>query len=163
MRPWISWLLIAVALGGCGEGAPAAPQPEGTVYGAGVGDAPPVAISRLCDRIDEFEGRRVQVEGLITDVCPKRGCWIKLASDREYEDVTFKVTDGVIVFPLSAKGKYAVAEGVARKVELSLERTRDYLAHLAEEKEEAFDPASVTEPLTFVRLDGLGAVVRDRR
>ena len=99
----------------------------------------------------------------MTDVCPKRGCWIKLASDREYESLLFKVQDGVIVFPMSMKGKYAVADGVARKVELDLEQSRRYLAHKAEEKGEAFDPATVTEPISYIRLDGVGALVRDHK
>jgi hypothetical protein len=109
---------------------------------------------------DEFEGKRVRVEGGVTDVCPKAGCWI-LIEGGEQADLMVKVTDGVIVFPMEAIGKFAVAEGVANNVEMDLEQTRNHLEHLAEEKGQAFDRESVTEPMTYVRLAGTGAVIRD--
>ncbi|MHC4408989.1 MAG: DUF4920 domain-containing protein [Planctomycetota bacterium] len=158
----IIWLAFGL---GCGEkAATTEPALEGTVYGEGVTATLVVAPADLVARIDEFEGKRVRVEGLVTDVCAKRGCWFKLAGGEESaQTVTIKVTDGVIVFPMSMRGKHAVADGVAHRVELSLEQTRKFMAHKAEEKGEEFDPASVTEPLTYVRIDGVGAVVRDAR
>jgi hypothetical protein len=44
---------------------------------------------------------------------------------------------------------------------LSLEETRQYLEYQAREYGSTVDPASVTEPMTIVRLDGTGAVIRD--
>jgi hypothetical protein len=151
-------LAVAAGCGDCPSGD--ADSSPGTVYGKGVECDLAVKISELNDDIDRYAGKRVRVEGLVTGVCAKRGCWIELASDREYESLLVKVRDGAIVFPMSLKGKYVVADGVARKVELDLEETRRYLAHKAEEKGEAFDPATVKEPLSYVRLDGVGAQVR---
>jgi len=163
-------LLLILSLVACGESAPKDSGPavksdnakpaEGTVYGDGVTTAKSIPVSELTAKIDDYEGKTVRVEGMVTDVCAKRGCWFKMASDKEFQTLMFKVVDGVIVFPMSMKGKYAVAEGIARKVELSLKQTRKYLAHLAEESGEKFDPASVTEPMMFVKLEGKGAVVR---
>ena len=70
--------------------------------------------------------------------------------------------DGAIVFPLSAKGQEAEVEGIVQKMVLDLEQTRSYKAHRAEEKGEAFDPKSVTEGMTLVRLGGTGAVLKDK-
>lgn len=173
---------VAMALGACGDSAPApdtetesvdapavadppavADERAGTVYGEPLADVETVAIADLYARIDEFEGKPVRVEGLVTDVCAKRGCWIKLAGDDAPQPVTFKVVDGVMVFPMSAAGKTAVADGTARKIELSLEKTREYLGHLAEESGDEFDPASVTEPMTMVKLEGIGARVLDKQ
>ena len=158
----ITWLAFVV---GCGEKTAApATELEGTVYGEGVTTTLTVTPTELVARIDELDGKRVRVEGLVTDVCAKRGCWFKLAADEESaQTVTFKVTDGVMVFPMSMRGKHAVADGVAHKVVMTLEQTRKFMEHKAEEKKETFDPASVTEPLTYVRIDGVGAVVRDAR
>jgi len=162
----IALCIVWVALvAGCGEKT-AAPKAEleGTVYGDGVTATLKVTPAELVARIDELDGKRVRVEGLVTDVCAKRGCWFKLADGEDSaQTVTFKVTDGVMVFPMSMRGKHAVADGVANKVVMSLEQTVKFMAHKAEEKKETFDPASVTEPLTYVRIDGLGAVVRDAR
>lgn len=152
----------AAVLVHAGAAAPAgAPQPTGKVYGAGVGATEVVAVSTLLADVDAWVGKKVRVEGLVADVCPMRGCWFEMAGDKAGTSVRFKVRDGDMVFPLSAKGQFAVAEGVVRKIPLDLETSRRYMAHQAEEKSEPFDPASVTAPITIVRLDGVGAVLRD--
>lgn len=157
--------LALTLVAACGEAPPAdsgQASQAGTVYGKGVECTLAVKVSELSDNIDRYVGKRVRVEGLVTGVCAKRGCWFELASDREFAaPLLFKVQDGVMVFPLSMKGKYAVADGVVRKMELDLEQTRRYLAHKAQESGDSFDPATVTQPLTRVRLDGVGALVRD--
>jgi hypothetical protein len=170
---------IAIVLGACAAlaacdakiryepmPAPAGPAPasaaadSGTVYGTPDDAAAPVALADLLARPGDFDGKKVRVEGTVTDVCAKRGCWIKVGSDAQTGTVTFKVQDGVMVFPMSAKGRHVVADGTARKVVQSLESTRAALAHEAEEAGRPFDPATVTEPRTLVRLDGIGARVR---
>ncbi|MSP93405.1 MAG: DUF4920 domain-containing protein [Myxococcales bacterium] len=120
-------------------------------------------MSQILANPDAWVGKAVRVEGQVTDVCQMRGCWFEMASDQPYKTIKFKVTDGVMVFPMTARGKYAVAEGTVRKFELSLEQTKKVLAHEAEEKGEVFDAATVTAPMTVVRLDGLGAAIRDQK
>lgn len=89
-----------------------------TRYGAGVGKAPLVKISELLAQPDRYQGKVVRVEGLVTDVCAKRGCWMQLASDEEFQVLQIKVDDGVMVFPLDAKGKMASAEGTFTRLEI---------------------------------------------
>ncbi|MDQ7007906.1 MAG: DUF4920 domain-containing protein [Acidobacteriota bacterium] len=133
----------------------------GKVYGQGVSSAETVPISQLLANPEKWLGKTVRVEGTITGVCEKRGCWITIGSDKEFQDLRIKVDDGVIVFPVEAKGRYAVAEGVFTKIEMSLEQTIRYKKHHAEEHGEEFDPASVTEPLVFYQIKGTGAVIRN--
>ena len=38
-----------------------------------------VAIDALLADPAAYQGKTVRVEGMITDVCPKRGCWFDLA------------------------------------------------------------------------------------
>lgn len=100
------------------RGAGAGSEPvDGTVYGDGVTLTESTPISAILDDVDAFAGQRVRVEGLITAVCETRGCWIDLAGDREFEVLRIKVPDGVIVFPIEVRGKYAVAEGIVAKVD----------------------------------------------
>lgn len=106
-------LATALALAGA---APAAAAE--TKYGAGVGNAPLVKISELLAQPDRYQGKVVRVEGLVTDVCAKRGCWMQLASDKEFQVLQIKVDDGVMVFPLDAKGKMASAEGMFTRLEI---------------------------------------------
>lgn len=117
------------------------------------------AISSIIDNPDQYVGKKVKVSGLVIDVCSKRGCWIFLAGDRDFEKIRIKVTDGEIVFPMEARGKTAVVEGVVEKFELSREQVVARLQHYAEDKGEAFDPSSVTAGETILRVRGLGAEV----
>jgi hypothetical protein len=141
--------------------APAAAEGAGTVYGAGVSQTESVAMATLLADPKAYEGKTVRVEGTVTDVCPKRGCWFEMAGEQPGQKMRFKVRDGEMVFPMDAKGKYAQAEGVVAVQALSLEETRQYLEYQAREYGSTVDPASVTEPMTIVRLDGTGALIRD--
>jgi hypothetical protein len=130
-----------------------------TNYGKPLSDAPVVRISELLASPDDWVGKTVKVEGIITDVCSKRGCWMMIASDQEFQSLRFKVEDGVIVFPIEAKGRKAVAEGTFKRIELTKEQAVAQAKHHAEEHGLPFDPDSVTGPSVTYQLDGLGAVV----
>ena len=147
---------LAVAwFAGCG------PSGGGTAtYGtpAATGDA--VSVADVVRDPDRFDGKVVRVQGTVTDVCSKRGCWIRLGSDAVTDTVLFKVNDGEMVFPMSARGQHAVVDGTAHKVVLTLEQTRERRQHEAEEAGRPFDPASVTAPAVSVRIDGVGAQLK---
>jgi len=116
-------------------------------------------VSAILDEPDNWVGRRVLVQGMVVAVCEMRGCWMDIASDREFEKIQVKVDDGVIVFPLSAKGKRALVEGVVERLDLTAEEALEEARRMAEEHGEAFDPSSVTGPKTIYRIRGLGAIV----
>jgi hypothetical protein len=129
-----------------------------TVYGSGVKVSQPVAIGDLLDHPETYLGKRIRVDGQITGVCPRMGCWIDIADEKGHS-IRFKVKDGEIVFPMEAKGKSVAAEGVLTKLELSAEEALDHARHMAEEKGEPFDESSVEGPLTLYRIQGEGARV----
>jgi len=142
----------------------AAPTPaEGTAYGAGVQLTETVPMATILADPQAYAGKSVRVEGTVTDVCPKRGCWFEMAGEAPGQKMRFKVRDGEMVFPMDAKGKFAVAEGVIAVQQLSMDETRQYLEYQAREYGSGVDPASVTEPMTIVRLDGQGALIRDSK
>lgn len=126
-------------------------------FGEGLTLAEATAISAIIDNPDQYVGKKVKVSGLVIDVCSKRGCWIYLAGDREFEKMRIKVTDGEIIFPMEARGKTAMVEGIVEKFELSREEVVARRKHHAEEKGIAFDPASVTAGETVLRVRGLAA------
>lgn len=132
---------------------------DGKAYGEPLTGTDTIPISELLAGPEPYLGKTVRVEGVVTGVCKKRGCWMSLASDQEFQELRIKVDDGVIVFPVEAKGRRAVAEGVFTRVELTLEQTLARARHHAEEHGEEFDPASVTEPLSFYQIKGTGAVI----
>lgn len=128
-------------------------------YGKAPGAGNPVKVSELLASPDAYVGKTVKVEGLITDVCAKRGCWMVIAGDKEFQSIRFKVDDGVIVIPMEAKGKKAVAEGTFTKLELTKEQAIEHAKHQAEEQKKPFDPASVTGPTVIYQLKGTGAAI----
>mgnify|MGYP003587995777 CR=1 FL=1 len=137
----------------------ASPAFAATKYGRPLSAAAPVKLSELMAKPDRYVGKVVKVEGLITEVCPKRGCWIDVAGDEEFRTIRVKVEDGVIVFPLTEKGKKVVAEGTFTKTELTKEQAISRAKHHAEEKGTKFDPASITGPQTVYQIQGTSAVV----
>lgn len=134
---------------------------EGERYGEAITLTEVTPISTILDAPESWVGKRVLVRGMVVAVCEMRGCWMDIASDREFEKIQIKVDDGVIVFPLSAKGKDALVEGVVERLDLTAEEALAEAERKAEEHGEAFDPASVTGPQTIFRIRGVGAIVSD--
>ncbi len=137
------------------------PQADGDSqhFGAQLTGAPAMSITDLLAEPKKHEGQLVRVEGMVTGVCTKRGCWFDLAGDKPGEKLKFKVKDGTMVFPPDSKGKMAVAEGEVIVKEMTLEQSVARAKHMAEDAGKEFDPASVTEPTTLVMLDGKGATI----
>jgi hypothetical protein len=134
---------------------------DGTRYGAGVSGTELVKVSELTAHPDRYVGKTVRVQGLVAEVCPRRGCWMEIAADEGPRTVRVKVDDGVIVFPLTAKGKVATAEGVFTRIEVPAERAVELKRHEAAEKGVPFDEKSVkAEPLIVYQIRGTGAVIR---
>ena len=116
-------------------------------------------VSAILDSPEQYVGKDVKVEGMIVAVCARRGCWMEVASDRQHEKIKIKVDDGVMVFPLSARGKTAIVQGKVEAISMSTEEAKRYFAHQAEEKGTSFDPSSVTGPVSFYQIRATGAVI----
>jgi hypothetical protein len=86
--------------------------------GTGVTLEKPTPIASLAAKPQEFVGKAVRIDGVATAVCTHMGCWMAVASADAPDGPTvrLKVEDGVIVFPISAKGKRVSAQGVFEAV-----------------------------------------------
>jgi Domain of unknown function (DUF4920) len=176
-----TFVLGVLAVAGCDKGpkttaktsasapaaaAPAAAAPAatgGATFGAALKLTATTPIASILADPKSFAGQSVKIEGMVVDVCAQRGCWMDLAGAAPGEKLKFKVVDGEMTFPVDAKGKWAVAEGVVSVKELSLEDSVAYAKYQAEEAGAPFDPATVTKPMTVVKLDGTGAQLRDKQ
>ncbi len=85
-------------------------------YGKGISLSEVTKISQIQENPDAYVGKIVLIEGPIIAVCRSRGCWMEIASDREFEKFRIKVEDGVMVFPMSARGKVAKVQGKVERV-----------------------------------------------
>jgi hypothetical protein len=155
----IRFLAAATAvLAGLGCGAAETP---GTVYGERPTLSDTTLVSAILADPEPYVGRRVLLTGTVVEVCEKRGCWLQLGGDQEGQAIRVKVEDGVIIFPLTARGHAAVVEGVVEKIVMSAEEAREAARHHAEEQGLSFDSTAVFEPTTTYQLRGIGAVIAD--
>jgi len=111
-------------------------------------------ISDIVANPETFVGKRVLVEGTVIGVCAKRGCWITLAGDKEFESIKIKVNDGEIVFPLEAKGKKALVEG-----EVYSFKAKNECNDEEREKSEEHKCEHEKVEKTIYQIKGLGAVI----
>ena len=103
---------VAMVLFVCAVVSLAAQENKEKKYGTALTLTEVTKISDIYANPDKFAGKRVRVEGPVVDVCAEMGCWLALGSDKESQVLRFKVEDGVIVFPMTARGKKAKVEGI---------------------------------------------------
>lgn len=125
-----------------------------TTLGKGVtlGSATPIAS--IVERPREFVGRTLRVDGVATAVCTHMGCWMAVApeGDPSGKTIRLKVDDGVIVFPVTAKGKRVSAEGIFEAVGASAEASEAAGEHAK------VDPKASQQ----YQLKATGAIIRER-
>lgn len=128
-------------------------------FGESVEQKAIIPISQLMATPDQYVDKSVTIEGLVVSVCKKRGCWMTIASDKKYQKLRIKVRDGDMVFPLSAKGRKALATGKFTKIEFSMDETIDYYKRNAKHDGKEFDPASVTKPYVYYQVVPVGVKI----
>src|SRR5262245_43263918 len=91
---------------------------EEKVLGVAPSLATPTAIKDVVAKPSVYEGKTVRIDGIVTAVCREKGCWMALAAadNPKGPTVRLKVEDGVIVFPVTARGHRASAQGVVERI-----------------------------------------------
>ena len=150
----LSFLLVFATFFALAAGLQAAEKD----YGSGVALTETTSVAKILADPDAYVGKRVRIQGQVVDVCPMKGCWMELEEKDGGARLRVKVDDGVIVFPVDSKGKSAVAEGVVEAIPMERDRYVAWLEHLAEEKGQKLDPATVGEgPFRIVQIRAVGA------
>jgi hypothetical protein len=155
----LSLAVLALAILGA---APSFPEScPADSYGGGVTLAETTAIADLLEKPADFLGKTVAVKGQVKDVCEMMGCWLEVVSEDGSRSLTVKVKDGEIVFPKTARGKEAIAQGTFEKQDLAREQYVSRAKHKAEEQGKTFDPATITGdgPFTVYSIQGTGASI----
>lgn len=134
-------LLFASSVALAGGDAPAR-------YGAPLpADAEPVPLATAIAR-DEAEGRfEGALEGRITQVCRRKGCFVVLADDAMHARVVFR--DHAFFVPTDTRTGPAVAHGTLEAVELDGTRADHYASDAGEAR-------ATTGPLRKWRLVATG-------
>lgn len=91
---------------------------------------------------------KTSVKGKVTGVCPKKGCWVSLATDNG-ETFFVKMKDYAFFVPTALEGKTVVLEGSAESKTTSVKELKHY-AEDAKKSQEEID--AITEPKTETRF-----------
>jgi hypothetical protein len=97
----------------------------------------------------------VKIKAKIVEVCPNKGCWLKL----ELEDgskATVKMKDYGFFLPLAAKGKTVVIDGEVKLKTTSVAELKHYAEDAKKSKEEI---EAITKPEKEVRVTAKGIVI----
>ena len=121
----------------------------------------PTPLAQIESQPEKYVGKTVQVRGRVSEVCQMMGCWMNIIDPVGERSIRIKVNDGEMVFPKSAAGKLAIAEGKLIKLELSRQEAMERARHEAEEQGRKFDPKAIKAGTTIYLLQGAGALIRD--
>lgn len=118
----------------------AAPVAGWDVYGGDVSDRRPLPAADVLASPERYDGDTVVVEGELSAICAKKGCWMIVKTGDEQLRVRFQ--DYAFFVPIESAGRTARMEGVFSVTETSVEDLRHYL----EDEGKFEEAAAVVEP-----------------
>jgi hypothetical protein len=137
---------------------PAGDAKPGDTYGEKISAEGAVPLTEVAARLNEgTESVNTKVKAKILEVCPKKGCWLKLQLNGE-ETATVKMKDYGFFLPLAAKGKTVVIDGEVRSKMVSVAELKHYAEDAKKSKEEI---DAITKPEKEIRVTAKGIVVVD--
>lgn len=152
-------LSIAAALlftGAVYSQPPAGEAKPGEWYGEKVTAEGAVPLSEAVAKLKgDNDAANTKVKAKIVEVCPKKGCWLKLELDGK-ETAMVKMKDYAFFLPMAAKGKTVVIDGELKKKTVTVAELRHYAEDAKKSKEEI---AAITQPEEEIRLTARGIVV----
>ena len=130
----------------------AAPAPE-KVFGTAPTLSRVSPLADVLDRPEAYQGGEVLVEGVMSTVCKKKGCWMILSDGRKTTRVTFK--DYGFFLPKDSAGQRVRAQGVVLREVLPVKTVRHYLKDEGASRAEIH---KVKEPVATVSFVASGVV-----
>lgn len=135
---------------------PAGDAKPGEWYGEKVNPDGALNLSDVATKLEggsEFGDTKIKAK--IVEVCPKKGCWLKLELP-DGNTATVKMKDYGFFLPLAAKGKTVVIDGEPKLKTTSVAELRHYAEDAKKSKEEI---EAITKPQKEVRITAKGIVI----
>lgn len=136
---------------------PAGDAKPGEWYGEKVNPEGAVAIAEIPAKLDKTESVDTKVRAKVLDVCPKKGCWIKLQVN-DSTTAFVKMKDYAFFLPTAIKGKTVVLDGKAEVKTTSVAELKHYAEDAKKSKAEI---DAITQPEKEIRFLANGIVVVD--
>jgi len=127
----------------------------GEYYGERVDPDGAIDIAKIPDMLAKKESFDTKIKAKIVDVCPKKGCWLKL----EVNDGTtalVKMKDYGFFLPLAAKGKTVILDGEVKMKNTSVEELKHYAEDAKKSKAEI---DAITKPEKEIRFTAKGIMI----
>ncbi len=135
---------------------PAGDAKPGETYGEKITAEGAIPLTEAVAKLNkETEAINAKVKAKIVEVCPKKGCWLKLQLN-DKETAMVKMKDYAFFLPLAAKGKTVVIDGEVKSKTISVAEQKHYAEDAKKSKEEI---DAITEPKKEIRVMAKGVVV----
>ncbi len=134
---------------------PAGNALPGDTYGAGADTAKATDIATLPAQLKKDKSTTVVIKAKVLDVCPKKGCWLKLQVN-DSTTAFVKMKDYGFFLPTAIKGKTIALEGDAALKVTSVAELRHYAEDAKKSKE---DIEAITKPTEEISITANGITV----
>jgi hypothetical protein len=155
MKQLILSALAAISILTATAQPPAGDAKPGDWYGEKVQTANAIDIAEIPAKLKEKEAFNTKVKAKVLDVCPKKGCWLKLAVN-DSTTAFVKMKDYGFFLPTAVKGKTIVLDGEVKMLTTSV----DELQHYAKDaKKSPAEINAITQPKKEIRFTASGITV----
>ena len=134
---------------------PAGDAKPGDWYGEKITEDGAMNIADIPAKLEKAESVDGKIRAKIVEVCPKKGCWLKLQVN-DSTTAMVKMKDYAFFLPVAAKGKTVVLEGEVKMKTTSVAELKHYAEDAKKSKEEI---AAITKPEKEIRVMAKGIVV----
>lgn len=155
MKKWMLSLAFATLALAVNAQPPAGDAKPGEWYGQKVDADGAIAMADLPAMLEKNQNIDTKVKATIVEVCPKKGCWLKL----QVNDTTtamVKMKDYAFFLPVAAKGKTVVIDGNVQLKTISVAELKHY-AEDAKKPQAEID--AITKPEKEIRVTAKGITV----
>ena len=134
---------------------PAGDAKPGDWYGEKITADGAENIADVAAKLEKAESVDGKIRAKIVEVCPKKGCWLKLQVN-DSTTAMVKMKDYAFFLPVAAKGKTVVLDGEVKMKTTSVAELKHYAEDAKKSKEEI---AAITKPEKEIRVTAKGIVV----
>lgn len=134
---------------------PAGDANVGDSYGEKISPDGAVALNDVAAKIGESGSATAKIKAKVLDVCPKKGCWVKLAVN-DSTTAFVKMKDYAFFVPTATIGKTVVIDGELKSKLVSVSELRHYAEDAKKSEQEI---AAITKPQRELRVTATGITV----
>ncbi|HUP12820.1 MAG TPA: DUF4920 domain-containing protein [Niastella sp.] len=131
---------------------PAGEAKPGDWYGEKVETANAIDIAQIPAKLKDKESLNTKVKAKVLDVCPKKGCWLKLAVN-DSTTAFVKMKDYAFFLPTAVKGKTIVLDG---EVKLLITGVSELQHYAKDAKKSQAEINAITQPKKEIRFTASG-------